>query len=195
MATYTLPTDIIISNVEITQSTPQFVTTSLNKKTRAKDRGIHQIKGTFDITITGDREQRRFESWLLKMRGRLNQFPIELGGRFSAAPTRVRNVTLASGAAVGATSLSISGFVGTIWEGDYFNLPNDTKLYMALNDLSGAGGTLNIHPPLRQSQLINTSLETENVQVLAMLDADEQPVSYTEGGIITEYSCKWEEYL
>lgn len=195
MAIHQLPSDLIISDVDITQSTPQFVTSALNKKRRSKDRGIHQLKGSFNITVTGDREQRRFDSWLLKMRGRLNQFPLVLGNRFSVDPSRLQNVTLGSSASIGATSLNIAGFFGNIWEGDYFTLPNDTKVYMAQNDLTSSGGTLQIYPPLRQAQLINTGLVFENIEVLAMLDADEQPVSYTEGGIITEYACKWEEYV
>lgn len=195
MAVYDLPTDIIVSNVEVTQSTPQFVTTSLNNKRRTKNRGLHQFKGTFDITITGDREQRRFEGWLAKMGGRLNQFNLILGGRFTVNSTRLRNVTLSTDAGVGSTTLNVSSFIGDLWEGDFFKLPNDNKVYVALNDLSSVGGVLNVQPPLRLQQTAGAPMEFENLSVLAMLDSDEQPVTYAEGGIITEYSCKWEEYL
>lgn len=195
MAILDLPSGIIISDVIVTQITPQFVTTSLNNKRRVKTRGIHQLSGSFKVRVSGDREQRAFDAWLLGMGGRLNQFNLKLGGRFTAETSRVRNVNLSTNVGIGANKLSLANFIGNVWAGDYFNLPNDSKVYMAMNDMSGSGGILNIYPPLRQQQLTNTTLQLNDVNVLAMLDADEQPVTYSEGGIITEYDCKWRESL
>lgn len=195
MAVYDLPQGIIKTSLEVTQSTPQFKTTSLNKKRRSKDRGIHQLKGKIDFKLTGEREQRRFEAWLLKMRGTLNQFNLVLGNRFSAPTNRLNNVRLDSDAGIGAITLNIGGFTGELWEGDYFTMPNDTKVYMALNDLSSSGGTLNIYPALRVAQLTNTRLTTYDVPIRAMLKTDEQLIVYNEAGLITDYTCDWEEYL
>lgn len=194
MAVYDLPSGLIISNVNLTHHMPQFVTTSLNLKRRAKDRDLHQLKGTFDVTIASDRDLRRFESWICKLKGRLNQFNLSLGGRFSVPTSRLTNPLLSVDVGTGAVSVSLVAFGGEIWEGDMINFPNDTKTYIAQNDLSG-GGVLNIMPSLRQPQVANSRINMNDTIVTAMLVSDTQPIEYSEAGIITKYTCTWEEYL
>lgn len=194
MAVYPLPSDLIISDVKIDHFTPQFVTQSLNLKRRSKDRDLHQLRGTFNIKIVGERQQRQFESWLGKMKGRLNQFEINLGGRFAVPRSRLQEPRTSTLANVGSNEIILSAFTGQIWEGDFLKLPNDNKVYMALNDVTGSG-TLNIMPSLRQSQQPNTQLTMNEVTIIAMLDDDNQSITYSEGGIITDFTCAWKEYV
>lgn len=194
MAVYDLPSGLIISNVTLKHYTPQFITTSLNLKRRGRDRDIHQLQGTFDVTIASDRDLRRFESWLCKMGGRLNQFNLRLGGRFAIPTSRLTEPTISTPVGIGATSITLYAFNGEIWEGDMLNLPNDTKTYIATNDLSG-GGVLNVKPSIRQQQIANTQVTMNNPTVTAMLDEDIHPIEYSEAGIITSYTCAWKEYL
>lgn len=195
MAIVNLPDGIIISNVNVEHHMPQFVTQSLNLKRTAKDRDIHQLKGTFDITIDDARIQRRFESWLTRMKGRLNQFELELGNRFSASDhlNSVPNVSANTG--VGANSIALSNIAGEIWEGDFINFLNDPKVYIIQSDLTSGNGTVNIYPSLRQEQFRDSVVNMSSVIVRAQLTKDAHMVDYTEGGAIHTYSCEWEESL
>lgn len=194
MALVELPSGILISNVEVTHYTPQFVTTSLNLKRNSKDRGIHQLRGTFDVTVSGERENKKFESWLVKMKGRLNYMNLDLGGRFSAASHLSQNPQIAVDTPIGTTQVNVKNIVGEIWEGDFVNFLNDPKVYVIGNDLVGSGN-ISITPALKTIQLNNAVTQMQNVIVRANLTEDMQTLSYNEGGIITEYTCTWEEFL
>lgn len=197
MAIYDLPKDpnIIISDVDITHYTPQFATTSLSLKRNAKDRGLHQLQGSFKVTIAGERQQKKFESWLLKMRGRLNQFNLKLGGsRFSAESHIASEPVLNQNVDIGNTSISITGFSTEVWEGDFFNLLNDNKVYMFVEDATNAG-RVDVIPPIRTTQLSGGLVSMLDVNVLCMLTDDRQQINYNHAGKILEYTCNWEEYV
>ncbi len=65
--------------------------------------------------------------------------------------------TLSAGAAVGATSIAVTGMgtTETIEEGELFHLENHRTLYTVMADvtMSGGAGTLSIYPPLEAASL------------------------------------------
>jgi len=187
------PHDIaLISNVSITHNTPQYVTESLNLQKRSRDRGIHRIEGTFDVTVEKE-NIRAFEVWLLNVRGRLNTFYLELGDRFTSE-TANNNPLVATQTPAGANSLPINGLSGTVSAGDYFNIANDEKTYMCMVDTSNVEA-MTIFPELRQQANLSSQIVVDQVKILSYLTEDTQTIDYTEAGQIATFSCDFVEAL
>lgn len=188
-----IPQNLIISNVTIDHITPNFYAESVNLQGRSRDRGIHRWAGSFDITIADELDKRKFEAFLLKVRGRLNPFYMSFGGRFSS-PGVSGVLALASAASVGDTSIVLKAFSGTVNEGDVFTLPNDDKVYMFMETKNGSG-PINIYPALRQSQVVDGVITVNDVRPLIRLDKDVQTVNYEDTGAIHTATFKWKEAL
>lgn len=171
---------------------PSFTTTSLNRKTNSRSRGIHQLKGSFDVIVEGIEEQKALEAWFCELGGRANEFEIDLPERFKT--TGISNPLTTSNEGIGTSSMTLSGFTGTITAGSFFNMLNDSKTYISLNTVSG-GGTINFRPALRQSQLTSSLINFTTPTILARLTSDLGTFNYIEQGSIVRYSIDWEEAL
>jgi len=188
------PTGLIISNVHISHYTPNFINTSLNLKTTTYNRGVHQIKGSFDVTITGEHDKRIFESFLMKIQGKLNPFFINLKGRFNSPTVTSPLVPVSATATIGALSLNTSTFIGTISEGDMFTISNSTKIHIATS-LTTTNTTLTFFPPLAKGLLITDQLNFKDVNLLVRTTTDAPNMSYTQSGIIHTTKIKFEEVI
>ena len=187
------PHDIaLISNLSITHNTPQYMTESLNLQRRARDRGIHRLEGSFDVTVEKE-NVRAFEVWLLQVRGRLNSFYLELGGRFKSNTVN-SNPQVSTDTLVGSSTIPINALIGSVAAGDYFNVINDEKTYMCLTDTSNAE-VMTIYPELRQTALQGSLITFDNVKMLVFLEDDMQTLSYTESGEIVTFTCDFKEAL
>jgi hypothetical protein len=72
MSIIQIPEEIIISNVSIKHEIPTFATESLSLISRG--RGVHRIRGSFDVHIAGFDEKKACTAFLIKLQGRLNTF-------------------------------------------------------------------------------------------------------------------------
>lgn len=192
MAKIPFPTDVIISNVQITHNTPNFHTESLSMKSKAKSRGIHRIEGSFDITIDGLKAQKQWTAFLLKLQGRLNSFELDLPLHFKTE--LYQNPTLATAASIGNNQLNLSGIIETIDAGSCFKLLNDDKTYYVLNDVE-TDGLVSVYPALRQAQLIGTELDFKTPKLLVRLDDDAPIITYEESGKIITQTVRFVEAL
>jgi len=188
------PTGLIISNVIISHYTPNFINTSLNLKTTTYGRGVHQIKGSFDVTVSGEQQKRLFESFLLKIQGKLNPFYLNLKGRFNSPTVTTVAVPVSSIAGIGALSLNTSTFMGTISEGDMFSISNDTKVRIATSTTT-TNTALTFFPPLTKPLLITDTLNFKNVNLYVRSTTDDPKMNYTQSGIIHTTKIKFEEVL
>ena len=186
-----LPSNLIISNVQIKHDTPVFYNESINRKGNSYDRGVHQLKGSFDVTIQTEEHQRAFESFLIKARGRLNPFYISLGKRFS---TNINNLFLDGIHSIGQNQLGFGLGVGTIYDGTMFTLANDDKVYMTVQDYTHAQ-PIEIFPPLRKAQPDGAAATFRDIKVLARLESDIQMVDYEEAGLMHTSTLNWIEVL
>ncbi|KJR15234.1 hypothetical protein [Vibrio parahaemolyticus] len=155
--------DYIISDVKVKTLTPNFYTESLTGKGNAKSRGLHSLEFSFKITLINDRDVKRFNALMLKLKGRLNPFKLSLLDKTDGANhfnplfsnSRIRLTSLAN---VGDTHIQIAS-VGFVEAGTMFQLPNDSKVYTILDDVT-SGGSVEIFPAIRVTHEVNTNLIT-----------------------------------
>jgi hypothetical protein len=182
--------NLIISNLKIKHSTPVFYNESINLSGGGLDRGLHQILGSFDIHINTSHNQKIYESFLIKTRGRLNPFYLQLGGRFASEAVGVLTKTSHT---VGSTEINIDSFAGTIHDGDMFTIANDDKIYLVMDELINSG-LLTFFPALRKPIPIGAVLNF-NPKMLVRLQDDTQSIDYGQGGIIHTTTLKFKEAL
>lgn len=194
MAFLDLPSNLIVSNVKVAHFMPQIYNESIAMISDTADRGLHRLEGSFDVTVANDVDKRNLEAFLLKIRGRLNPFYIQLGGRFTSNTVVSSLVDTTAGGTAGDNTISVASFTGSITAGDMFNIVNDDKIYMALDDHSGAG-TINIYPAVRKDFVLGTDLKFNNTKVLVRLDNDRPEIDYTEGGFIHTKTFNFVEAL
>lgn len=194
MATFPLSIGTI-SNVTITEFTPQYFTESLSYKQRTRDRGIHQLQGEFTFTVTGTSNKKALRAFLLQTKGR--GVPIQMsfpGDMFTNTSVTGTPLTTSS-ISVGATTISIDTFGGTISAGDFFKVLNDTKVYTVLDGETGPSGSIDIYPPLRVQLQDNSPLTFTNISMDIYLTSDSQTVTHTESGEIHEIQFSWKEVV
>ena len=180
--------DFIISEVAVTQLTPNFFTESLNFIGNAKSRGLHRLQVEFKVTLINELDIRKFNALMLKLRGRLNPFELSLhdatDGKsycnplyFDAAPL------LANSLSIGNNTLILNGVRNSIPAGSMFQFPNDTKVYTLLDDAIN-NKTVEFFPATRQ---VHQPTERLNfiVKPLLRLTTDEFKLTYKNA---TEYS-------
>ena len=192
MAIIQLPTELIFSNLTVTHNIPNFRTESINLKQKTKGRGLHRMEGSINVTVGGLREQKAWTAFLMKIRGSLNEFQLDLPLHF-ASDINI-NPTLSVAAGIGATQLQVGAFPGVIYAGSCFTLLNDTKIYHITEDVV-SGGTLQVFPAIRQSQLVNTPVEFINPLLTVRFVEDNQSITYAENGLILEATLDWLEAL
>ncbi|AGG58287.1 hypothetical protein VPDG_00126 [Vibrio phage henriette 12B8] len=192
MAIVPLPSGLIFSNLTVTHNIPNFKTESINMKQKTKGRGLHRMEGTIDVTIGGLQEQKAWTSFLLKVRGSLNEFQLDLPLHFKTDITS--NPTISYSIPVGTTRLMVGAFDGSIPEGSCFTMPNDTKLYHVTSNVNG-GITFDVFPAIRQSQLTNSVMEFKDPLITVRFSDDPQSITYSENGLILEATLDWVEAL
>lgn len=189
-----LPDGVILSNVNVIHEIPNFKTTSMNRIVKVKGRGIHVFKGNIDVTIGGDvRTQKRYNSFLTKAQGSLNPFELDLSMHFKSEHM-TENPTTLNAIDIGATKMTLGTFVGEVYEGSYFTLPNDSKIYVAQNDAT-SGQELSFFPAARQSVLQNGEINFISPVIKARFVGDVQSQSMVENGLILEATLDWEEAM
>ncbi|HHG3075762.1 TPA: hypothetical protein ACPVXB_001020 [Vibrio parahaemolyticus] len=187
-------TDYIVSDVKVKSYTPNFTTKSINGKVNAKSRGIHQLEFSWKIHLVDEKDIRKFNALMLKIRGQLNPFTLSLidntdGAGYCNPLVTDKNIKLTHEADVGSNHIQVST-VGIIEAGTMFQLPNDTKVYTILDELRSTG-SVEIFPAIRVSHPANTTLKT-SVEPLLRLSEDVYEVSY---GKAVEVSFKAMEEL
>ncbi|MBE5156672.1 hypothetical protein HJ044_04880 [Vibrio parahaemolyticus] len=186
MAKIEFPEGVMISNVSITHEIPTLQTESLSLSSRSRTRGIHRIKGSFDVHIVDFEAQQAWTAFLLKLQGRFNTFELDLPRHFKSTE---RNPILTVDAGIGASTLSVSGAY-YVPVGTCFNMPNDDKTYY-ITEVSE--NSLTIFPKLRKPQLVNTEVNIETPVINCRFDEDNQTIRYSENGMLVTQTINFVE--
>ncbi|HCH6797432.1 TPA: hypothetical protein NK990_003879 [Vibrio parahaemolyticus] len=192
MTTLTLPDEIIISNVQIQHNMPSFNSEAMSLKTRSRDRGLHRIEGSFDVTIDGLKAQKAWTAFMLKLRGRYNTFYLDLPLHFKS--DIYRNPTLTSPAGIGANTINLGGIFDEISAGSCFTMLNDPKTYFVVDDVI-SDGVVEIYPALMQPQLDTSPVEFIAPRITCRLDDQVPTIDYSENGIIVETTINFIEAI
>lgn len=193
-----IPESVIISEPEITQNTPQWRTTSMSKRTQIRDRGIHYLTGSVTLTSAGYDGAMYLETLVLRLRGGLHQLELDLGGRFTAS--NVKTCRTVAPVPINTTQFRVDTLTSagvspvTIKAGNTFNIPNDSKLYYVM-DYDTASRQLEVYPSIRIALPEDSIINFANTKILVTIDETSQTVKYTEGGLISEITLAWTEFL
>lgn len=181
----------IISDVELTEETPNLFTQSNNYTANARSRGLHRLGFSFDVFLATDQDLKKFRAFYLNTRGRLNPFVLDLmpvGFSVDDTPwynplfTSVRNVTVANPIAVGANSMTLAGVSSAIPAGSMFQFPNDSKIYTLLADAK-ANQAVEFFPACRQVVQEKSVLEFD-VKPVLRLDEDKTKMNLSKGSSV-----------
>lgn len=185
-------TDYIISDVSINQLTPNFYTESVNYIGNSKSRGLHRLEVDFTVVLEGAADIKSFNALMLKIRGRLNPFKLELSPEdyYNPMYTPIKTCKVVSRVDVGHNKITLTGFSGTIPAGSMFQFPNDDKVYTILDDVR-ANGETEIFPACRLTQPENGSLNFNPSPVLR-LKGDAFKIKYEKA---TEYKITASEVI
>ena len=174
MAFLTWPSDIPFGNVKITSDQPTYQSVTHSRKQLTRSRQIQQYLISFDIVLNEEQE-RRLSAFLMKLNGRLTPFYFEIPRRSSSQNNIYGSVQIAQDLAAGQNSIPVQGFSGRIKAGDYIQIQNDPKMYMAVDDCI-AGESLNIVPSLRKPVLTSDVIETQDLKFLVSLTKDKTDI-------------------
>jgi len=131
-------------------------------------------------------EFRAVQAFVMAQRGMAETFTIVLPEISSSSGSVSGTITAAAAGSIGATSLAVDGFTGTLRSGDVFKFANHSKVYMATSDLTGAG-TLSFQPALVAAVSDNEIVTHNNVPFTVRINNDIQ-----EYAIATDLTYEYE---
>lgn len=191
-----IPSELTISDVEIINHHRTYTSTSIAGVQYRQDTGIQFYKGSITLTAAGFAGAKILNGFIAKLKGRLNSFELTLGGAFGNDGITVPP-TLAAPVSLGETAINVSTYTGEVVPaGSIFTVPNDTKVYTTLDDLSPTGNTnLKIVPAMKKVHVANEPINFVNPAITVLLDATDTTIIHSEGGLVSEATIMWTELL
>jgi len=177
-----LPSGVLVTNVSIDHNIPTFTTESINLIQKSKDRGIHRLEGSIDVSMYDETAQREWAGFIARCRGRSREIEVDLPKHFKS-DVRV-NPRLTTEASVGATEANLGAFTGTITAGTLITFPNDTKTYV-VEEGASSGGTIKFYPPLRRLQPFGSTVRVVDPVMTVRFKEDVQTINYGTGHMVT----------
>jgi hypothetical protein len=168
---------VSFSSLELSSNTPTIVTTSINGLENRTQVSTQYWSFTADFQNVSDNERRQILGFLMKRRGNLNPFTIDLPDVINDSSSGFTGTITAITASAGVTTVtattSASG-VTALKAGDFFKFGNHNKVYMATDDAvaSGTSVTINFFPALRTAQS-SGSLTHNNVPLYVRCTNDQ----------------------
>lgn len=180
--------EFIISDVTATHNTPNFFNQSINLIGNAKSRGLHQLEISLKVTLANEADIRKFQAFMLKVRGRLNPFKLSLlddtdGKGFNNPFYYNSNPMLTNDISIGNSTMILSGISGSIPAGTMFQFSNDTKVYTLLDNAMN-NKVVEFFPATRQPHQLKERLNL-SVEPLVRLEDDSFKLKYSNTESIT----------
>lgn len=118
-------------------------------------------------------------AYVISQQGMLGTFTITPPVIGSTSGTATGTMLANGNALIGATTVTVDGFTGTIKAGDLVKFASHTKVYMVLADLDGPGD-LSIEPALLTNVTDNSEVTYNNVPFTVRLANDIQSYSLSQ---------------
>jgi len=192
-----IPTNLIISDVTITNEHRTYTSKSISGIQYRQDSGIQKYSGSLTLTASGFDSAKILNGFLIKLRGRLNSFELQLGGAYGY-DNITTNPKLNASYNIGSETINISPFIGNdkIYAGSVFTLPNETKLYTIIDDIPLYGNpSVGIVPALKIQHNINEDINFINPKFTVILDTNNTTITHNNGGLISSVILTWTEEL
>lgn len=190
----TIPSELMITDVSITNYHRVYATRSLSGVQLRRDSGIQWFTGDIKLQAYGYDNVRLLNGFLANLKGQLNEFEIPLSGAY-VNPHVDGNPILDGDHTRGDSNITVH-YAGTdIAAGSVFTLPNDTKLYTLLEPIDLNYGYYDIVPALKIPHSTSEKLNFKTPVLTAVLDGNETTIRHEGNGKIATCSISWSELI
>jgi len=167
----TIPTNpkLFISDFNLVSKKPVYKNRTNTGKSLVISQQYQLYTGEIELTASGNQNVKTLAAFVESLDGGVEPFIVKLP-TFKSLNALSGLPTLNEAYLVNTTEIKIDNFTGELVAGDYFNIANDTKLYMVTSG-GIAGDTFQISPSLRKAQPQGTRISFE-AQLLARIDND-----------------------
>jgi len=157
---------IFVSAYEPTNVAPRQVNVSQTGKVSTKWTGVQRWDFTVRVEAFGHENIRTVQNFFNTHIDTpfLISLPLFQG-------TATSNGVVGASTPVRSSAVQVTGFKGSIQQGDFFTFGNHTKLYQARNTIKGSGN-LQLFPPLRSLVTASEPLILQNVAICVRLTGD-----------------------
>jgi hypothetical protein len=135
------------SVINITSVQPNLVTETRSGRRQVRSIGGQRWSLTASYNPMTRAEFMPVYAFILAQKGQFETFQIVPAVVGSTSGTATGSVTTSGSAALGATSISLTGLTGVLKAGDFIKFANHSKVYMLTADRSG-NGSVAIQPQL-----------------------------------------------
>ncbi len=73
-----LPSGVMVTGVSVKHNIPTFTTESISLKQRSKARNLHRLEGNVGISLYGLKNQKAWQAFLIKVKGRSDTIALDL---------------------------------------------------------------------------------------------------------------------
>jgi len=190
-----IPSNLMITDVSITNYHRSYGTESMSGLRLAKDAGIQWYKGNITLKAHGYSNVRLLNGFLSSLKGRLHEFELPLNGAY-ANPDIGNNPTFRVVNSVGSNSIDIAHTGSPIVMGSVFNVPNEPKLYILNEEVNGnSQGVYEINPALKKAHTTPEVINFINPVITAVLDGNETTITHEGNGLIASATLSWRENI
>ncbi|MFZ9066257.1 MAG: hypothetical protein ACO23R_02675 [bacterium] len=172
----TYPTSPEFSSLNFTSEYFNLTSQTISGRIQARNIGGQRFRFTAAYPPLSRTEFGPVLAFIMAQKGMAETFTIVLPDISSKHGDASGSVSTSAGAAIGASSVSVTGLSGTLKAGDLIKFANHSKVYMIMSDLTGSG-TLSFQPNLVAT--VNTSevVTYDSVPFTARLANDIQEMS------------------
>ena len=165
---YTYPTTPSFRDMVIRMNDPSITFRAQNGRRISRKVSGHLWSGTLTYPPMTKASFVPIRGFLAKLRGQYNTFTIIPPNLANPLGTQIADTTVATGQAVGAITVPISGATSgnTFKAGDVLKFSNHDKVYMLTDDATASGGgtaTLSFMPPLVTAITTSHTVKHKNV--------------------------------
>lgn len=186
-----IPNRLFISNPDVKVVISTLSTESANGKRTVVKRNYSQFEISFTYAALDKEAVRVAQAFFMK--NSATPFLMQVPGETKPVADIQGTPVIQGNYAAGASTIRVEGFTGTITAGDKFNIANDSKVYTALNTLTGAGNLL-IEPTLRKP-IASSAPMNFNPLFTVMFDVSEVTYKTTQSTSARLYEIEVREVL
>lgn len=169
-----------IKSINLVSNQPTVTTQTLSGRTQVRSFGGQFYSGSITFPALNKADTRKVYGFLLSKRGSLTQFTIAPHPMTQVSGTQSASEGLASGASIGARTVSTSGS-NEFAVGDLIKFSNHTKAYMVTNV---SGQTLTFEPGLVTALSSSHTVESgANFFMTVRIDGDTNQFEMNEAAI------------
>ena len=169
----TYPTTPVFNSVDFGSENFNLASQTISGRMQVRNIGGQRFKFSAAYPPLSRTEFAPVKAFIMAQRGMAETFTIVLPEVSIKSGTATGTLSATANAAIGATSVTVSGISGTLKAGDMMKFANHAKVYMIAADLTGSG-TLTFYPGLVSAVVNSEQIVYTNVPFTVRLGNDIQ---------------------